>query len=78
MRFHCRCRKCRARQVKRMHPDHYARPPRCKSCGLVNTLIVDVWANRRPWRKLTCHCDGYWFPHKRGTGQCVYNEKLYE
>ena len=77
MRWHCRCRKCKARQVKAQHPDAYARPPRCRACGVAGALVVNAWANARPWRKTTCCCDGYWFPHKKGTGACIYNEKLY-
>ena len=78
VKWHCRCRKCSARQVKARHPDDYCRPPRCRKCKAVGSLLVNAWANRRPWRALTCNCDGYWFPHKRGTGSCIYNEKLYD
>lgn len=79
MRIHCRCRKCRARKTLSKAPDQYLRPPRCPCGGVYR---VDKWANSRPWRKNLCHCDGVWFsikgsPHRRGGGQCVYNEKLY-
>ena len=71
MRWHCRCSRCRARQVKRLHPDSYVKPAVCWSCKKSGTLIVDSWANRRPWRYTTCQCDAYHFPHNKGRGVCT-------
>lgn len=47
-KYHCRCnrRGCQARVVLRRHPDQYARPPRCKSCGNAS-LYVDWYRTRR-------------------------------
>lgn len=68
MRYHCRCRKCDARQVKPRHPDAYVRPPRCRQCGRTGTLRLDKWAQNR--RQITCTCGGYWFPHRMGSPYC--------
>jgi hypothetical protein len=32
---------------------------------------LDRWANAKPWRANTCHCDAYHFPHRREGGDCV-------
>lgn len=70
-RHRCRCRHCRARQTLNKHPDAYIRPPRCRSCQQKGTLIVDLYRDtKREARRATCYCDGWWFPHRRGTAGC--------
>jgi hypothetical protein len=41
---------------------------KCPACERVGRL--DRWANAKPWRALTCHCDAYHFPHRRQGGCC--------
>lgn len=69
----CRCRACGARQMKAMHPDEYQVRIRCKRCRRFDTLRIDQWADRREWRKQTCRCDGYHFPHRRNSKWCNHN-----
>ncbi|MCE3025769.1 hypothetical protein [Salinicola sp. DM10] len=56
-----------------MHPDEYVRGPRCRNCRRGNTLRIDKWADAKPWRQQVCRCDGYHFPHRRGSLWCYYN-----
>ncbi len=72
-RRHCRCRVCGARQVKAKHPSDYVRRLRCRSCGSVDSLRIDSWADQRGWRHLTCYCDGYHFPHRIKSEWCYHN-----
>lgn len=69
---HCRCRKCQTRRALRHPPQWYLRVPKCRGCGGTDYRI-DKWANARPWRKRTCRCDGYHFPHNQGRGWCFHN-----
>ncbi len=73
VRRHCRCRICGARQTKPRHPDEYVIGPVCTRCGRRNTLRIDKWADSKPWRRDTCRCDGYHFPHRRGSLWCYHN-----
>lgn len=72
-RRHCRCRACGGRQVKAKHPAEYARRIRCKHCGQFDSLRIDKWADARAWRKYTCYCDGYHFPHRIRSKWCIEN-----
>lgn len=71
MSTHCRCRECGHRQANQRQPQEYDRLV-CRHCGAVNSQRIDKWANSRPWRKITCTCDGYWFPHRQGQGECKH------
>lgn len=71
MNVHCRCRRCGHRQVNPKAPAKYRRL-RCKHCGAINSQRVDKWANAHPWRKTTCYCDGYHYPHHQGYGKCKF------
>lgn len=63
----CSKAKCKARRVLPKHPDDYVRLPKCKGCGGKKYLVV------KRNKQLTCHCDGYWFPHRDGSKWCKYN-----
>jgi len=70
-RYHVRCRHCATRRCLRKHPDQFARLPRCSVCGR-RTYRLDRWMNRRDTTKTRCDCEGYWFPHRRGSLFCWY------
>lgn len=73
-RTHCRCRRCGARQVKKMPLEWYKFPPRCRQCGR-RELREDKWMNERDTRATKCTCDGYSvppFPHRRGSRFCHF------
>lgn len=76
---HYRCRVCRARQVKSKWPHEYIRVPKCVSCGNTHhrdgdwALAIDKWHQARKWRKYTCRCDGYHFPHRIRSEWCYHN-----
>lgn len=76
MRYHCRCRKCRARQVLHHPPDSYLSPPTCRICG-EPALRLDRWMNQRDTHAMSCTCQGsatgYPFPHRRGSRWCNYH-----
>lgn len=36
-------------------------------------MRVDQWAQGRPWRRNVCECPAYHYPHRKGSGSCVYN-----
>jgi len=57
------------------HPDEYRIRRRCKGCGRFETLRIDKWADTRQWRKQTCYCDGWWFPHRHGSRGCNHYEQ---
>lgn len=73
--FPCRCRRkaCEHRQTKAMHPDDYARQPKCKMCG--SKLRVDRYRIKRE-NKNPCRCWGYAFPHAKGRGWCAHNQNI--
>lgn len=63
-----RCWHCWARFSWHVPPsDRYC--PRCDRVGLF--LDKDRLKRNKSYRKdLLCHCDGYWFPHRKGSLQC--------
>lgn len=73
MSFHCRCRKCGARNALRQHINLYKREPTCRACGKPE-LRPDKWMNNRNTKAMTCYCDGhgpgYHYPHRRGSVWC--------
>jgi len=72
----CRCRVCRARQVKAKHPLEYVRTPKCSGCGRRGTLSIDQHRDSGLERKQhpACRCDGWPFPHRHGSEGCNYYE----
>lgn len=70
-RKYYRCGHCRARRSLRRELWQYLRPPRCRCCNAVDWRL-DM-SRYREWKTRsgvfdTCHCDGYWFPHRKGGG----------
>lgn len=68
-RYHCRCRRCRARKVLRRHPDGYTRQPQCRVCGQ-RDFVVDAWMMKRDTHAAACTCGGYHFWHRMGSKHC--------
>lgn len=84
-----RCSKCRGRNRLRRKPEEYKRLPPCARCGSKMTAyplgrnqphyVLDryrIYRERGP--KVTCvpgrsGCNGYHFPHRRGSRWCVDN-----
>lgn len=61
---HCRCRVRKCGHRFKGIPDVTG----CPACGRPGRL--DKWAQARPWRALTCHCDAYPYYHRQGGGAC--------
>lgn len=69
----CRCNKCRGRKTLRKHPDLYERRHHVKcSCG--GEFKVDTYRMSKE-NKNPCKCDGYWFPHRKGSKWCIHNKR---
>lgn len=80
-----RCGRCRARRSLPRRLERYVRPPRCRSCGHQG-LYLDRYrltserarggsyrGGQDPARReRVCACDGYWFPHRRGSLRCQH------
>lgn len=62
--YRCTTAKCRRRRTLKKELNAYARTPRCLSCG--GRLSHDPEPRRRSHRD-RCWCDGYHFPHRKGT-----------
>lgn len=71
MKVHCRCRCCQTRQVLARQPAEYALQHDCRNCG-ARSWRADRWMNERNVRAATCNCDGYHFPHRRGSLGCKF------
>ena len=81
MRYHVRCKKCRARRVLPKHPDEYKFIPHCKSCDNT-TYTVDKWMMERNTsttgpKALGCNCAGYYWSgaggvHQKGSKFCWF------
>lgn len=73
MSYCCRCRSCDTRRTLKKHPDEYVRPPRCESCGS-RKWRWDRFRDKVEKRKKPCHCTGYWFGHRKGSGWCDHGK----
>jgi len=51
----------------------YKKPPTCKTCGYYR-LRVDTYRLRVERKKNKCNCDGYHFPHRKGSKWCEHGE----
>lgn len=73
----CRCYNCWSRRAFRKLPWDHVRKPRCRNCGRNDKWLVDHYRmgkEHEQRKRNTCRCDGYWFPHQKGLGECFYSE----
>lgn len=74
MLYRHRCGKCRARQSLKRKANEYLPEKQCACGGKLNIDRYrhkhEVGRNANP-----CRCDGYWFPHRRGSLWCNENVK---
>lgn len=74
--YRCTHDGCRQRVSLARPREQYTRDPRCPACGLVLTGRRD----REPQLRATrdrCGCDGYAFPHRRGSGcWCTHSTRM--
>lgn len=69
MTHHYRCtlkNTCGARATLPKQIELYQRRPTCPSCKK-DTLKIDPAVDRWNKKQGTCNCDGYHFPHRKGT-----------
>ncbi len=69
MAYNYRCsfrQTCGARKTLPKKIERYAKAPLCPSCGADSLQSVNTKEKARNKRR-TCRCDGYHFPHHKGT-----------
>ena len=69
-----RCSHCETRHTFARRWDTYLRAKRCRSCK-GQRFYVDTWMQKRKtdYRRLhKCQCDGYHFPHRKGSYWCIH------
>lgn len=71
-----RCSRCQKRFSFRRHWQTYKRFKKCDRCGSLN-FYVDKTRMRRDNAKLSCWCDAYHYPHRRGSGICAHGPDPY-
>lgn len=71
MRYLYRCSKeaCKVRRALKRQVEFYLREPKCKRCG--SRLRLDKHRMHET-RAQRCHCDGYAFPHRKGSKWCRF------
>lgn len=77
MSYPYRCRRsiCRKRVTFRKRIEHYTRTRLCPVCGH-DSLSLDL-AKRREAKRNVCYCDGYHFPHRKGSAPwCKHATRL--
>lgn len=77
-----RCKKCGKRQSIKRRPDNYKVMPRhvrkCESCGFQgfyrgdSPFRVDEWRIKNEHGVRPCMCDGWPFPHRKGSKHCKH------
>ena len=71
--YRCTRKGCRSRKTLKRKKEEYIRTPCCPVCG--GNLSHDPEPRRRSKRD-RCLCDGYPFPHRRGTAPwCVDSQR---
>lgn len=70
-KYYARCKNCDARRVLKKHLEDYLRIPKCRQCG--DKRYRAGYPNFRKPKQRTCYCDGYYFPHRDGSGNCIDN-----
>ncbi len=76
MRLPHRCTRCERRVTFSRLWSTFIRRKRCWFCG-GEKFFVDRWMLRRG-REQKCICDGYHFPHRKGSRMCFENPMLPE
>lgn len=76
----CRNYKCQKRRALKKLITEYKRPPKCRICG--SELRYDRHKQAEA-KRMKCICDGYWFPHRKGSEFCdhykgVKNDEYWE
>lgn len=77
MTFRYRCNKridgvtCGGRKTLKKQIEFFAKEPKCPNCKNA-TLRLDKWRmkNEVNGNGDTCNCDGYHFPHRKGSMWC--------
>ena len=72
--YRCTHQSCRKRVILRKLLSQYLRTPKCPACGEVLTGSEDK-AVKRQRKRLKCLCDGWSFPHRRGSKWCRHSTK---
>lgn len=67
--YRCTKERCKVRRALRKKKELYVREPTCDACG--SPLRLDVYEQKQHKLK-RCLCDGYHFPHRRGSKWCVH------
>ena len=80
-RLPCRCRNCGTRKTvviyrKKGDDDSQLEAQRCAFCGRKG-FRVDRWRMSNEWHAGGCKCGAYGgdWPHAKGRGKCIYNDK---
>ncbi len=77
-----RCANCNTRHALAKPLKDYLRVPRCRSCHRRHWWQDSFRAKRKAaerkvqCRPGTCACGAYHYPHRRGSGYCLYNPNL--
>lgn len=77
-----RCANCNTRHALAKPLRDYVRIPRCRSCGRQHWWRDAYRAKRRAAERRDqcypgrCGCGAYHYPHRRGSGWCLYNNNI--
>jgi len=73
MSYPYRCSKpgCRKRIALKQKIEQYVDGKNCPACGK-DSLKLDT-NKRREGRRMRCSCDGYHFPHRKGSLWCIHS-----
>ncbi len=72
--YRCTHDDCRRRVILARRVEKYFRKPKCHGCGREITGREDRALYRQRARE-TCTCDGYHFPHRRGSIWCNHSAR---
>lgn len=70
--YRCTHSGCRKRVVLARLREQYQNAPKCPDCRRELTGRVDR-ALKRQRKREVCGCDGYHFPHRRGSKWCSHS-----
>jgi hypothetical protein len=76
MSYNYRCsihRRCGARRTLKKPIEQYVRRPHCLRCGMDSLKPVKE-RKRNTFR--ACYCDGYHYPHSKGSKWCRYSKSI--